>query len=79
VLLCLHCAPAAGVERAGLHNAIADPNFEGTIFAPTNWVSPWGNLVAHHPERSTVACNPQVLQQTCECISLLLLMHLNAG
>lgn len=26
-----------GVERAGLHNAIADPNFEATIFAPTNW------------------------------------------
>lgn len=27
-----------GVERANLHNAIADPNFEATIFAPTNWV-----------------------------------------
>lgn len=26
-----------GVERAGLHTAIADPNFEATIFAPTNW------------------------------------------
>jgi hypothetical protein len=28
-----------GVERVGLHTAIADPNFEATIFAPTNWVS----------------------------------------
>jgi hypothetical protein len=28
-----------GVERAGLHTAIADPNFQATIFAPTNWVS----------------------------------------
>jgi uncharacterized surface protein with fasciclin (FAS1) repeats len=25
-----------GVERAGLHTAIADPNFQATIFAPTN-------------------------------------------
>lgn len=37
--LWLHNVPTAGVERAGLHNAIADPNFEATIFAPTNWVS----------------------------------------
>lgn len=28
-----------GVERAGLHTAIADPDFQATIFAPTNWVS----------------------------------------
>lgn len=30
-----------GVERAGLHTRIADPNFEATVFAPTNWVSPF--------------------------------------
>jgi len=33
-----------GVERAGLHTAIADPNFEATIFAPTNWVGYFCNL-----------------------------------
>lgn len=56
-----------GVERAGLHTAIADPNFEATIFAPTNWVGPFckNSRRGSGLSWSCCSCCPNTVLQRC--------------